>query len=99
MNLKELEARLQALVEIDLPSIISGRKIEDVVIQKLAAAIEANTVEAEDHSRLAPNIYTLILHPNVIEKWQEQQLLTILIHSNSAVAHEAGVPSIMPTTI
>jgi len=99
MNLKELEARLQALVEIDLPSIISGRKIEDVVIQKLAAAIEANTVEAEDHSILAPNIYTLILHPNVIEKWQDQQLLTILLHSISAVAQEAGFRFIMPPTI
>jgi hypothetical protein len=99
MNLKELETRLQALVEVDLPSIIPGRQVEDIVIQKLAAAIHSNTVEAEDHSLLAPNIYTLTLHPSVVEKWQDPQLLTVLLHSITTVAQEAGFRFIMAPTI
>ncbi|WP_345321431.1 hypothetical protein [Candidatus Villigracilis proximus] len=40
MNLKELEARLQSLVEVDLLNVLPGKKVEDVIIQKLAAAIQ-----------------------------------------------------------
>src|SRR6185503_7268804 len=99
MNLKELEARLQSLIEIDLPSIIPGKQVEDVLIQKLAVAIHANTVKAEDNSLLAPNIYTIVLHPRSAEKWQDQQLLTVLLHSISSVAQEAGFRFIMAPTI
>ena len=43
MNLQELEARLQSLIEVDLLNILPGRKVEDVIVQKLAAAIQLNT--------------------------------------------------------
>ncbi len=99
MNLKELEARLQALIEIDLPSILPGRQVEDIIIQKLAAALQSNTVEADDHTFLAPSTYTLILHPRTITKWQEQQLLGILLHSITTVAQEAGFRFIITPTI
>ena len=68
MNLKELEARLQSLIEVDLLKILPGRKVEDVVVQKLAAAIQLNTVPAVDGSVIAPNVYTLIVHPNEAAK-------------------------------
>ena len=90
MNLKELEARLQALIEVDLLKILPSRKVEDVIVQKLAAAIQLNTTTATDGSVIAPNVYTLIVHPSEAAKWQDQQLLTILLHSISAVAQEAG---------
>ncbi|HNO85913.1 MAG TPA: DUF3662 domain-containing protein [Anaerolineales bacterium] len=99
MNLKELEARLQALIEVDLLKILPSRKVEDVIVQKLAAAIQLNTTTATDGSVIAPNVYTLIVHPSEAVKWQDQQLLTILLHSISAVAQEAGFKVTISPTI
>lgn len=91
MNLKEIEARLQALIEIDLPGILPGHKVDDVIIQKLASAIQDNTTTLEDGTLLAPNVYTLLLHPQTLASWQDKNLLTILLHSITTVAQEAGL--------
>ncbi len=90
MNLKEIEARLQALVEVDLVKVLPGRKVEDVVIQKLAAAIHSNAQSSVTGSAFAPDVYTLIVHPDSSVKWQDQRLLTILLQSIKIVAQEAG---------
>ena len=90
MNLKDIEKRLQALLEVDLPGIIPGRKVEDVIVQKLASAIQMNTREEADGSVIAPNYYTLILNPESEMKWMDQKTTSALIHSLSTVAHEAG---------
>ena len=99
MNLKELEARLQSLVEVDLLKVLPGRKVEDVIIQKLASAIQLNTISLEDGSIAAPDVYTLVMHPDTSEKWQDQQLLTILLHSIATVAQEAGFRFTISPTI
>ena len=99
MNLKELEARLQALIEVDLLKILPGKKVEDVIVQKLAAAIHGNALHFEDGSASAPNVYTLILHPQNSAKWQEPQLLAVLLHSITAAAREAGFGFTIPPTI
>ncbi len=103
MNLKEIEVRLQTLIEVDLLNILPGRKVEDVIIQKLAAAIHLNTSTQEDGSQTAPDVYTLILHPQESAKWRDKELIGILSHSISAVVQEAGFriiisPSITITT-
>jgi len=99
MNLKELESRLQSLIEVDLLNVLPGRKVEDVLVQKLAAAIQLNTTTLEDGSIAAPNVYTLVLHPNESVKWQDQQLLAILLHSITTVAQEAGFRITISPTI
>jgi hypothetical protein len=99
MNLKEIEARLQSLLEVDLLNILPGRKVEDVIVQKLAAAIELNTMAMEDGSFAAPNVYTLILNPDESAKWQNQQLITILLNSITTVAQEAGFGITITPTI
>lgn len=99
MNIKEIESRLQALIEVDLPKILPGRKIEDIVIQKLAAAIHINIAEADDHTFYAPNTYTLILPASDVAKWQNPQLLATLIHSIETVAQEAGYQFIITPSI
>jgi hypothetical protein len=91
MNLKEIEKRLQALIEIDLPGIIPGVKVDDVIIQKMAAAIQINTITLEDGSLMAPNIYTLLLHPDTLPAWQEKKILHVLLNSITTVASEAGL--------
>lgn len=99
MNLRELEARLQSLLEVDLLNILPGRKVEDVIVQKLAAAIQLNAITAEDGSGIAPNIYTLLVHPSNAETWQEPKLLAIVLHSITAAAQEAGFKFTISPTI
>jgi hypothetical protein len=99
MNLKELEARLQSLIEVDLLKLLPGRKVEDVIVQKLAETIHLNTKILEDGSLVAPNVYTLVMHPQVSDKWQNEQLITILLHSINTVAQEAGFQITIPPTI
>lgn len=99
MNLQEIEARLQSLIEVDLLNLLPGRKMEDVVVQQLAAAIRLNTTTLEDGSAIAPNAYKLMVHPAELSKWQDQKLLTILLHSIATVAQEAGFRVTMSPTI
>ncbi len=99
MNLKELEARLQTLIEVDLLNVLPGRKVEDIIIQKLAAAIQLNTISAKDGSAIAPDAYTLVMHPETSAKWQNEQLLTVLLHSITTVAQEAGFRFTISPTI
>jgi hypothetical protein len=90
MNLKELETRLQTLVEVNLMRVLPGKKVEDVVIQKLAAAIQLNTIKLEDGALTAPNVYTLIVHPDSAAQWQEQRLLGTLLNGINTAGQEAG---------
>ena len=99
MNLKELEARLQYLVEVDLLKVLPGRKVEDLIIQKLASAIQLNTISQEDGSIIAPDVYTLVINPETSTRWQDQQLLTILLHSITTVVQEAGFRFTISPTI
>jgi hypothetical protein len=99
MNLQELESRLQSLIEVDLLNLLPGKKVEDVIVQKLAAAIQLNATTLEDGSMAAPNVYTLILHPDESVKWQDQQLLAILLHSITTVTQEAGFSITISPTI
>jgi len=99
MNLKELEARLQSLIEVDLINVLPGKKVEDVIVQKLAAAIQLNTTTLRDGSIAAPNVYTLVLHPGEAAKWQDQQLLAILLNSITTVVQEAGFRITISPTI
>ncbi|MBI5840029.1 MAG: DUF3662 domain-containing protein [Chloroflexi bacterium] len=99
MNLKELEARLQTLIEIDLMSALPGKKVEDIVIQKLAAAIQFNITTLDDGSLVAPNVYTLIVHPNSAGRWQEGHLLETLLHSINKAGQEAGLQFATAPTI
>jgi hypothetical protein len=99
MNLQEIEARLQSLIEVDLLSLLPGRKVEDVVVQQLASAIRLGTTTLGDGSVIAPNVYTLVVHPTAAAKWQDKQLLAILLHSIATVTQEAGFRITISPTI
>jgi hypothetical protein len=90
MNLSELEARLQQMIEVDLLGVLPGKKVEDVIIQKLAAAIQQNAIPISEGVFASPDVYTLIMHPETAQKWQDPQLLTVLLNSITTVAQEAG---------
>lgn len=79
MNLQELEARLQALIEVQLVSALPGQKAESLIIQKMTAAMQANAAAQPDGTRLAPNVYTLLTNPDALAHWQETHLLETLL--------------------
>ena len=99
MNLQELENRLQTLIEVDLLKFLPERNVEDVIVQKLAAAIHLNTRVQEDGSVIPPNIYTLTLHPQESKIWQDQQIIAILLNSINTVTQEAGFRITISPTI
>lgn len=99
MNLRDIEARLQYLIEVDLLNVLPGKKVEDVIVQKIAAAIHSNAIPMSDGMLAAPDVYTLVMHPETSQRWQEPQLLTILLHSITTVAQEAGFRFTIAPTI
>ncbi len=98
MNLREIEARLQNLIEVDLLNVLPGKKVEDIIIQKLAAAIQINATVAADGS-IAPDVYTLVMHPETSKHWQDQKILAVLLNSITTVAQEAGFRFTIAPTI
>lgn len=89
MNLRELETRLQTLIEVDLLKVLPGKNVEDVIIQKLAAAIQQNSFTTGNVITI-PDVYTLELNPETAQVWTEKGLLTVILHSITTVAQEAG---------
>ncbi len=90
MNLNILEARLQNLIEVRLPSVLPGQKVEDVVIRKLATAMHANLIIEANEVTIAPNVYTIIVNPQAAARWQEPRLLETLIEVLKMAGQEAG---------
>ena len=99
LNLEQLEARLQALIEVRLVSALPGFQVEDLVVHKLADAMKSNLVEDADGNKVAPNVFTLVAHPNSAERWQEPKLLEAMINSLKVVGEEAGLQFSAPPTI
>jgi len=100
MNLRELETRLQNLIEVDLLKILPGRSVEDVIIQKLAMVIQQNMdIVKNDSTALLPDVYTLVLHPETAKTWMNEGLLAVILHSITTVAQEAGFKFTIPPAI
>jgi len=99
LNLEQLEARLQAMIEVRLVSALPGFQVEDLVVHKLADAMKSNLVEDADGNKIAPNVFTLVAHPKSAERWQEPKLLEAMINSLKVVGDEAGLQFSAPPTI
>jgi hypothetical protein len=98
-NLSALEARLQSLIEVKLMSILPGYKVEDLIIQKLAAAVQSNLTVLDSNIQLAPNVYTLIVHPQAAIQWQNTDLLSTLLQAIQTAGQESGFRFASPPTI
>jgi pSer/pThr/pTyr-binding forkhead associated (FHA) protein len=99
MNLKEIEARLQSLIEVQLADALIGRNMENLIAQKLATAIQENTITEPEGIQLAPNIYTLVVPPAAMEHWQEPHLQETLIGIIKTTAQDAGLRFEFPPVI
>lgn len=98
INLSKLETRIQELIEIRMVGILPGVKIEKSTIQHLAKAMETNIAE-RDGTRMAPNIFTLIVPPGETARWQNAQLLEVLREALQIVGHEADLEFAAPPTL
>ena len=99
LNLEQLEARLQALIEVKLVSTLPGFQVEDLVVHKFADAMKSNLAEDADGNKVAPNVFTLVAHPKSAERWQDPKLLDTLLSSLKTVGEEAGLQFSAPPTV
>lgn len=99
LKLEQLESRLQALIEVRLVSALPGFQVEDLVVQKLATSMKSNLVEDVDGKKIVPNVFTLIVSPNSVERWQQPKLLEAMINSLKIVGEETGLKFSGPPTI
>jgi len=91
MNLEELEARLQALIEVHLVNALPGQKKEDLIVQKLSAAMQSNFLTREDGARIAPHVFTIVVNPLSIVRWQDARLFETLVEILKALSLEKGL--------
>ena len=99
LKLEQLESRLQALIEVRLVSALPGFQVEDLVVHKFATAMKSNLVDDVDGKKLIPNVFTLIVNPKSVERWQQPKLLEAMINSLKIVGEEAGLKFSAPPTI
>ncbi len=99
MKLQELEARLKALIEVQLINILPGQKAEDLIVQKLTAAMRSNHTVLADGTRVAPNHYTLMANADSLARWRDPQILETLIEILKTSARETKLHFDIPPTI
>ncbi len=103
LKMDQLEAKLQALVEDQLSSILPGLKNEDRIIQKLAAALKQNIIEHKDNKAVAPNVFTLIVSSESAPMWRESRTVDTLKVIIASAGRDVGLnfesqPTITITT-
>ena len=78
LNLDQLEAKIQSLVESQLTGLMPGIKLEDRIIQKLAVALKQNIIEQKDKGAVAPNAYTLTVAGKSAPIWDNTHIIDTL---------------------
>jgi len=83
-------------LEVRLIRALPGRRAEDLLVQRLTQAIEANVREDDSGNRIAPNIYTLTVHRASRARWQDpglmEALLDLIRNAGSAADLKFDVP-------
>ena len=103
LNLDQLEAQIQSLVEDQLTGIMPGIKLEDRIIQKLAVALKQNIIEQQDKGAVAPNMYNLTVSVASASMWKDTRIIDILKYIIFTAGKDIGLtfeaaPTITITT-
>src|SRR5512135_2656101 len=91
MNLQELEARLQSLIEVHLISVLPGQRAERLLVEKLTGALQSNAIRDQEGNLVAPDVYTVLAHPDSIGRWKNPELLDTLIDVLEAEAERGSL--------
>jgi len=99
MNLSELEEKLERLIEVHLISALPGQKPEDFIVQKLTSALESSTIIQSDGTRVAPNVFTFLVHTSNLDHWKDPLILETLNEVLTSIGqtthtHFSGMPEI-----
>lgn len=73
LKLAQIEARLQALIEGSVARLFSYSQRQDNLASRLVEAMHANTQAGPDGEPVAPNLYTLLVHPSQLQVLQENR--------------------------
>ena len=103
LNLDQLEAKIQSLVENQLTGIMPGVKLEDRIIQKFAVALKQNIIEQKDKGAVAPNKYTLTVAAKAASMWNDSRFIDTLKYIILTAGRDVGLtfeaaPTITITT-
>lgn len=98
ISLDQIESRIQQLVEISLPSILPGARVDGTITRQLAGAVRANLKESGG-KKYAPNLFTIITRAGTQTNWQDPRLLNTLRESLHVVCREAGLDFAAPPSI
>jgi hypothetical protein len=90
-KLDQVEARLQTLIESSL-AIFARGDAQHRLAHQLVEAVQENMMTEADGRIIAPNTYTIYLHPDSLSFWQEHhELLDTIARSLHEAAREFGV--------
>jgi pSer/pThr/pTyr-binding forkhead associated (FHA) protein len=103
LNLDQLEAKLQSLVEDQLVGLLPGLRVEDRMIHRLASALRQNIIQQKDEGAIAPNVFTLVVAANSSSVWKEPGTLDVLKKIITKAGQDVGLkftsqPAITITT-
>lgn len=103
LNLDQLEAKIQSLVENQLTGMLPGIKLEDRIIQKLAVALKQNIIEQKDKGVVAPNVYALTVAAKSADMWNDPRFIDTLKYIIYTAGKDVGLtfetaPTITITT-
>lgn len=97
-TLQQIESRIRELIEVRLPAILPGKKIESDAVSQLAAAMHANILE-KNGRRFAPNAYTLITRSDENALWQDPNMVELLRETIQVTGRESGLEFAAPPTL
>ena len=103
LNLDQLEAKIQSLVENQLTGMLPGTKLEDRIIQKLAVALKQNIIEQKDKGVMAPNVYAVTVAAKSADMWKDPRFIDTLKYIIYTAGKDVGLtfettPTITITT-
>ncbi len=99
MDLRDLEAQLQTLVEGRFPRLFTGQRPEALIVQRLKAAMNSGTRFQLEGGALAPNVYTVLVHPNNVRYWKDPRLLETLTEILKTAGRDAHLTFEAPPTL
>lgn len=98
IQLQKLEATIQDLVEHRLVELFPKGMFAKVAIHELAAALHAQ-MNDDSGVNIAPNVFTLIIHPDDYRHWQDPIVLDTVRESLLSVGQMTNIIFPTPPTI
>lgn len=99
MDLQDLEAKLQTLVESSFPDLVTGTSLQTLIVQRLRLAMNTSARFRLEGGMVAPNVYTILVHPDSSPSWQNPQLMETLTELLKTAARDANLTFETPPTL